>query len=292
VRLVRAALVRADGSVGPIQILYSEKGLSLPHVAFDGENYFVVWDDGDDGDYLRRLRGARVNRDGLLINSVPFDYGLGFTPAIGFDGTSYWIVNLQDQRGLVARRISRSGFETGDVMLLDARPGSPVDPALVCSEGTCLAAWYHLPLPGFSIAGAVLNSTGAGPLFEIARVGLVGGGPAIAANGNEFFVTWPDWNGHDDDIRGARVSRTGALLGYANVATTGFNEFGAAPVQGPFVVYGRGGTTSTERFHFRLFLPHRLTRPGDARYNGSRMTHFIGCMCPCPNTHAGEVSLT
>ena len=170
---------------------------------------------------------------------MPFDFGLGFNPAIAFDGTSERIVDLQADHGVVTRRITREGFPLdSDPTTIDPQPSSPSYPAISCRDGVCLTVWDH---GNNAIDGAVLKATGdIGTAFPIAPVQLVGIGPSVTSEANGFFVTWPDWNGRDYDIRGARVSSTGMFSGFVSVATTGANEAGAAAV-GNFVVYSRDG---------------------------------------------------
>ena len=249
---VRATLVRADGSLGAVQTLSTEAPTSAPQVIFDGENYFAVWT--NDADYEHRsMRGARLNRDGLLIDSVEFNVGAGVTPAIGFNGTDIWLVYLHptisNMTVLLAQRLTRQGFLAGSPILLETNPVAPNPPAISCGNGKCLAAWNRYSSADSSdLYGAILGSNGIDVSPFPISTAYQEFPPSIAFDGAAFIVTWADW-ANTMSIREARVSPLGQRLGVFTV-TSGVGFLSAAPVSlgGAAVIYGSPGPIS------RLFL--------------------------------------
>ncbi|MFH0777715.1 MAG: hypothetical protein V2A71_03700 [Candidatus Eisenbacteria bacterium] len=80
--------------VGGILISAEVGDQNDPSVAFDGNNYFVVWSDGRSGPY--DIYGARVTPEGVILDpdGIPISRACGdqVTPAVAFGNTSYLIV--------------------------------------------------------------------------------------------------------------------------------------------------------------------------------------------------------
>lgn len=261
--LVRAAVVRADGTVGTAFRVSTEGGESSPHVTFDAANYFVVWDNGE-GNENRHMDAARVTRTGQLVDTFPMEFGSGADPAVAFDGTNNWLVYALSGK-LFARRISPDGINVGDSVVLDPSAANPSPPAIACASGTCLAAWTNR-----SLFATILNANGSAGLPLPIVPANEQSPPAIAADENGFFITWPQGNGSDFDSWAARISRSGELRGFLAVATTGLDESSAFPILlsgTPAVVYSRNGT-GADFFTYRLFL--RTNIPESRRRAGRR----------------------
>jgi hypothetical protein len=153
-----------------------------PSVAFDGVNYFVVWDDLRNThppyEYREDIYGARVNQDGIVLDSnnifiyrgeeIRYRY-----PSVAFDGTNYFVVWQNSADNIDGARVNQAG------VLLDTN--------------------------GIAISTAV----------------GIQGYPRLAFDGINYFVVWHDMrNGSDYDIYGARVSPAGIVLDPNGIAIT------------------------------------------------------------------------
>ena len=145
-----------------------------PAVAFDGENYLVVWEDLRSGGFSD-IYGARVTPDGTMLDATGFVISQAAddqeSPVLAFDGQNYLVV-WQDYRSV---------WES-DVYGARVTPGGTVlDPS------------------GFAIAQVVNSDQTL---------------PALGFDGANFLVAWQDErNGPgESDIFGARVTQQGAVL--------------------------------------------------------------------------------
>jgi len=83
---VHGRRVTKDGTLlGSSAIVIAEDGVqaTMPKVAFDGTNWFVVWQ-------ANKIRGARVDTSGEVLDAA-FDLSTsGTIPSLTWDGTQYW----------------------------------------------------------------------------------------------------------------------------------------------------------------------------------------------------------
>jgi hypothetical protein len=144
-----------------------------PSVAFDEENWLVVWDDSrnDAGD----IYGARINAQGQNLD--PFHIPIStanndqWFPSISFDGTNYFVV-WQDWRA-------------GNFAVYGARvtpQGAVLDPD-----------------------GIFISNTNVPPAYELVL-------PKICFSGSQYLVVWMDWRNSNYDVYGTRVTTDGVVL--------------------------------------------------------------------------------
>jgi MYXO-CTERM domain-containing protein len=195
---------------------------SHPAAAFDGAQYFVVWNDYR---ALRsRLYGARMTADGtvldplgiLLVDDVDHLSGPGYVPAISFDGTSHLVAFVLDGT-VMGLRVRPDGA------VLDASPFPISVPNLGASQpklafdGTNhLVVWsrYDDDDParaGIFVArvrpdGTVLDAGGA-RVHAIAADHL-----DVAFDGENYFLSWRQYTPDQYTLMGARLTTTGTLL--------------------------------------------------------------------------------
>ncbi|MCX7785764.1 MAG: T9SS type A sorting domain-containing protein [candidate division WOR-3 bacterium] len=87
-----------------------------PRIVFDGTYYFVVWEINREGGYLTDIFGARVGKDGTVLDpySIPIVFAQEeqHNPSISFDGTNYLVV-WEDWRNwnsdIYGARVTRTG---------------------------------------------------------------------------------------------------------------------------------------------------------------------------------------
>ncbi len=99
-----------------IAISTAEYRQSRPTVAFDGENYFVVWQDSR-GILAWDIYGTRVTTSGIVLdtNDIPISVSINwqYFPALAFDGSNYLVIWQDDQNGyfsdIYGAQVSTSG---------------------------------------------------------------------------------------------------------------------------------------------------------------------------------------
>src|SRR6185295_11845181 len=88
---IYGARISASGEVldrNGIAICRGSGSKFYPSVAFDGQNYFVVWSDGRDAG-LNEIYGARVTREGTVLdpNGFKVTHGeIAYQPTVAFNG--------------------------------------------------------------------------------------------------------------------------------------------------------------------------------------------------------------
>lgn len=186
--------------------LYSQWSSSA---AFDGINYFVVWEDYR-GDEFSNVFGARIDTTGTVLESSGIaicttSYSL--TPAIAYDGLNYLAVWL----GISGTRIDTSGA------LLDSNfidIGNGFDPS-ICFDGINYFVVFrrNIDIYGARIntSGIVLDSAG----FRISPMNDMEKYPAVDFDGTNYLVVWQDSRNELfelSDIYGTFVDTTGNVL--------------------------------------------------------------------------------
>ncbi|OJT22395.1 hypothetical protein BO221_21655 [Archangium sp. Cb G35] len=235
-----AGAVSAGFPVNPavlrtLETLAQERLPAGPAVAFDGEQYLVVWSDARRE--VPNLFGARVRKDGTLLDPLGFIIAellpesrvliQGGSPAVAFDGTRFIVLwqGREDSRELFATRVTRDGrsLDPAGIPLPPILSGVGVTPDIACDgRGTCLVVRKEFseedePPPGEDeVLGGVLLRDGAvvGDAFRIGGRDSLPRNQAVAWSGREFLVVWQDQRsgGGEDDIFGARVTREGSVV--------------------------------------------------------------------------------
>jgi len=148
-----------------------------PDLAFDGQNFFVVWNKFTNSNY--EIFGARVSPLGQVLSEFPVFTAPGeqVFASVTFGAGNYFVV------------------------WRDTRSGSGPSP------GTDIFGTRVSP------PGAILDPAG----IAICTATNLQGAPHVAFDGHNYFVVWLDQRHHDPisyvlDIYGARVAPSGALL--------------------------------------------------------------------------------
>ncbi|MBM3322034.1 hypothetical protein FJY69_00905 [candidate division WOR-3 bacterium] len=193
-----------------------------PDVAFDGDNFLVVW--GDRRAAASHVYGARLDKHGTVLdpNGIPIGVARGgqFSPAVACGSASYLVV-WEDARNsyvnIYGARVSRDG-EVLDPGGIPISLGSDMRrfPDLTFDGVYWLVVWTD-QRSGSAIYAARVNQ--AGDVLDPGGIPVSVAAnyrwyPTVSFDGTNSLVVWTDWRRTPDtsDTYAARVSRAGAVL--------------------------------------------------------------------------------
>ncbi len=222
---IYGARVSPDGTVldsTGFAISAASNGQEHPVVAFDGTNYFVVWQDNRLSGWWD-IFGARVSPDGVVLDTA----GLVISdaprnqifPSLAFDGANYLVAwgdsryGVSDINGAL---VNHMGSVISSIAISTANDGQTYPS--VCFDGmNYFVVWvdkrysYTQTLYGARVSstGVVLDPLGIPVSWGVYRQES----PATAFDGTNFFTVWQDnRNVTSYDIYGTRISSTGEVL--------------------------------------------------------------------------------
>ena len=221
---------------------------AFPAVAFDGANYFVVWQDSRTGTHPD-IYGARVNKSGVALDpngiAISTAWNEQARPALAFDGTNYLAVWHDYRSGfyfaVYFARISTSGTVLDpDGIRVSMTATQQMSPAVAFDGINYLVVWQDLRNGSFDIYGTRVSKSGAvldPDGIAISTATAQQAHPAVAFDGVHYLVVWHDERSNlSRDIYGCRVNSSGAVLdpkGIPISTAVGRQEF-------PSVTYGGG----------------------------------------------------
>ncbi|MGB9669262.1 MAG: hypothetical protein ACPL0B_02640, partial [Anaerolineales bacterium] len=192
----------------------------FPAIAFDGENYFSVWDDRRAGGPDKAdIFGARVTGSGTVID--PLGMLISATPASQnyasniFDGTNYfltWSQNYWDGDIYGVRIDSTGTMIDSSSFAICTIPGYQTKPAAAFSNvyNQYFVVWRDGRSGTWDIYGARISENGV--LLDTSGIPIATApgdenAPAVACGDSNYFVVW-----QDNYIYGARVNSHGVVL--------------------------------------------------------------------------------
>ena len=205
-----------------------------PSVAFDGTNYFVVWEDYRSGlNYEIDIYGTRVSQTGAILDPVGIPISTvddnQRSPSVAFDGTNYLVV-WEDERGhpntydIYGARVNQEGVVLDpNRIVISALAGNQLNPAVVFDGINYLVVWedsrtgsyYDIYCTRMNQAGVVLDTNGIA--ISTARYDQTL--PSVAFDGINCLIVWQDFrSGWDYDVLGARVNQSGIVLDLNGIA--------------------------------------------------------------------------
>jgi len=199
-----------------------------PSVAFDGQNYLIVWEDWRSGDYCD-IYGARISQEGVLLDSGGIAISTAtryqFSPSVAFDGQNYLVVweDWRSECDIYGARVTPAGIVLDPAgIAISTAEDWQYYPSVAFDGQNYLVVWGDQRNGPFDIYGTrvtqdgvVLDPTG----IAISTVDCYKGWPSVAFSGVHYLVVWDDYrNGDYSDIYGARVSRAGIVLDSTGIA--------------------------------------------------------------------------
>ena len=205
-----------------------------PSIAWDGENYLVVWTDFRAGSYLADIYASRVTPSGEMLDGagIPIATTTNFEdfPDVAWNGENYlvvwdrWVSSYVSQ--IYGARVTAGGqvLDPGGIVI--SQGPSQFAPAVSASSDNFLVVWERDEQAVYgarvSPSGVVLDPQG----IVIDPVSDRSAWPDVAWNGTNFFAVWAREDpGQDKDVYGARISPSGTVLDPAGIAVaTGFDR--------------------------------------------------------------------
>jgi len=224
---LQCARVSPGGSVLDPDGINITKGINeqwSPAVAFDGTNYFVVWQDARTPSY--DVYGARVTPSGAILDGGGIAIARGgrsqLAPAVAFDGSDYLVAwsELRANEGgnydIYGARVSPAGTVLDPAGIgISTASGTQAAPAVTSGGGNSLVVWEDGRNKGQIFAarvtagGTVLDPNG----IELSPANGFALSPAAAFDGGNYLVAWSDTRTFTTfDIYGARVTQSGTVL--------------------------------------------------------------------------------
>ncbi|MFA5033752.1 MAG: T9SS type A sorting domain-containing protein [bacterium] len=189
----------------------------FPSIAFDGNNYFVVWNDSRTG--YSGTYGARVGQSGNVIDTAGIfisDIGCGrwWSTAVAFGDTNYLVVFAGSD--IYGARVSKSGIllDTTEIPIC-TNSGDKGGPSVAFDGNNYFVVWGeersdydNIYGTRISKSGIVLDPTG----IAISTASFNQMYPSITFDGTNYFVVWEDNRSEKYDIYGTRINTSGQVL--------------------------------------------------------------------------------
>jgi hypothetical protein len=220
-RVSRAGVVLDPAGV-PVHVPPAGRMANSAALSFDGTNHLVVWDDYGSG--RGDVEGARISRSGSVVGPASFLVATSTNPqtepVVAFDGSNYlvvWLDGRSQDAAVYAARVTPSGTVLdGSGIAVSPSPGRyRADPAVDFDGTNFLVVWSQAEGTEQVIRGARVSPAGA--VLDPAGIPIAAGEsretPALAFDGTNHLVVWREEGLRTSELFGARVSKTGSVVG-------------------------------------------------------------------------------
>ena len=228
-----------DPLVSELPIATESYSQSSPQVAFDGERYFVVFDDNRLSSSANAYWGRFVDPDGTVhvdteTEIVPYQFHPHYFPALAYGGDRYLLTYAQQRtpddfnRDYVGILIDTEGQPVGEkFMISDNLPTNNVSFSSTAYDGEQFLTvwqqgedtrevWGRFIKPGSGLSGEpFLIRPEEIPANANQRV------PNVIHTGEHFMVTWDDGRAGNRDVYGQLLDSNGNLVGDDFAITSG-----------------------------------------------------------------------
>ena len=185
-------------------------GQNIPALAFNGENFLVVWYDPG---LNKGMIAARVTPQGAVLDTGNC-LGAGDDDpdiaSIGDRGLAVW---SRDYYGVCARFLDRQAQPMDTVMLIATIAGSGTTPRIAGDGQNYLVVWADFgPGGNLDIFGRLVTGQGQipGDIFPVARGAAVQKAPNLCFDGNKYITIWLE---DGSRIIGQFIGIDGKLIG-------------------------------------------------------------------------------
>ncbi len=190
---------------------------SRPSVAYDGTNFFTVWED-----YGDEIYGARIDQSGTLLDTVGIEIApfLSSHPVVTY-GFGYYFVAYHFTYNLVGARVDTSGIvvDTSRIPIAHGTLGYELGyPAVISGNDNYYVVWHKEDAAYFDIYGTEVTPAGQvvhynGILLSTSTANTQWNS-ALAFDGTDYLAVWTDNRSNPygyGKIRGRRVSSSSVL---------------------------------------------------------------------------------
>ncbi len=210
--------INQDGTVldpDGIPISTADNRQRYPAVAFNGTDYFVIWDDSRNND--EDIYGTRVTTNGTVLDHagipVAIDAWCQTPPTVTSDGSNFLVVWDWQQYEIRGARVSGDGTVLDPSGFLIAVNDSSRSFPAASFDGTNFLVVYtdNRNILSYDIFGTRVSQEGIaldpGGIL-ISTIPSYNFHPSVGFDGANYFVVW-DLSG---DIHGIRVDQDGTVL--------------------------------------------------------------------------------
>ncbi len=198
-----------------------------PQLAWDGENFLVVWQDRRDGDW--DIFGTLVSPEGVVSDTDGFGIATATgqpgrwcedtSPDLDWSGESFMVVWRQQwgssEPDLFGRRVSATGTPVGSSFEISTERAYYGAPRIAWGESNYLAVYsWKWFTSSYGIYGQLIDIDGTliGDKITIYQDDSSQTSPYVTWGAGNYLVVWKDDRNGDYDIYGARVSSQGDIL--------------------------------------------------------------------------------
>jgi hypothetical protein len=211
-------------------------GQNLPAVAFNGENYLVVWYDPGLG---KGMIACRVTPQGAVLDTGNCLGSGDDDPDIATLGDHGLVVWSRDYYGVCARFLDRQAQPMDTVMLVAPIAASGTTPRIACDGQNFLVVWADFGSSGdLDVFGRLVTGQGQTPanIFAIAQGATIQKDPYLSFDGSRYLAVWLE---DGNKILGQFIGTDGKLIaGPFPVSDTSSHERqypGAAAIEGNYL---------------------------------------------------------
>jgi hypothetical protein len=215
-------------------VLSTAANYKRPTVARAGTDYLVAWEGNGSTTGTTTLYNAWVSSTGTITSGSGFPISTALSslnqiePAVASNGSSYLVVWTDMSSGIqiYGVRVTREGGAL-DVppLVLTSAARERQTPAVTSNGTDYFVTWMDFRNTNWDIYGARVLGSGSSSSavvdpdgFVISATSAFENAPAVASDGEDYFVVWRQDVSGRGDIHGARVTSAGVVQDTSGIA--------------------------------------------------------------------------